>query len=235
LTKPERQPRLVVFDCDGTLVDSQHLIAEAMAGAFAAAGEPAPELARVRRVVGLSLAHAVAELLGQVDGDRGAGAVEAIVGHYRRRFAELRRGPHHEPLFPGAVAALDALDAGGFLLGVATGKSLRGLTATLSRHGLERRFVTLQTADRAPGKPHPAMLERAIAEAGVTAERTVLVGDTSFDMEMAGNAGVAAIGVSWGYHEVFELEGAGAHRVIDAFAELAPLVARMLNERAPAR
>ena len=237
MTKPERMPRLVMFDCDGTLVDSQHLIAEAMAGAFAAAGEPAPEPGRVRRVIGLSLPHAVAGLLGQGDGEQGAGvgAVEAIVGHYRRRFAELRRGPHHEPLFPGAVAALDALEGGGFLLGVATGKSLRGLTATLSRHRLERRFVTLQTADRAPGKPNPAMLERAIAEAGVTPERTALVGDTSFDMEMAGNAGVAAIGVSWGYHETAELRAAGAAAVIESFAELAPLVARMLAQAAPAR
>ena len=224
-----------MFDCDGTLVDSQHLIAEAMAGAFAAAGEAAPEPGRVRRVIGLSLDHAVAELLGQADGGREADAVEAIVGHCRRRFAELRRSPHHEPLFPGAVLALDTLEDGGFLLGVASGKLLRGLTATLSRHGLERRFVTLQTADRSPGKPHPAMLERAIAEAGVAPEHTVLVGDTTFDMEMARNAGVAAIGVSWGYHEAAELKGAGAHRVIDAFAELAPLVATMLAEPAPAR
>jgi len=236
LTKSERQTRLVVFDCDGTLVDSQHLIAAAMAGAFAAAGLAPPEPERVRRVVGLSLASAVAELVpereGEGDGGCGeAGPVAAIVDHYRRHFAELRRAPHHEPLFPGALAALDALEDDGFVLGVATGKSLRGLRSTLSRHDLERRFVTLQTADQAPGKPHPGMLERAIAEAGTAPRRTVLVGDTSFDMEMALNAGVAAIGVSWGYHEAAELRSAGARVVIDAFAELPPLVAAMLDGR----
>ncbi len=214
--------RLVVFDCDGTLVDSQHAIVEAMQRAFAENRFPPPAPGAVRRVVGLSLTEAMEALLP----DGGAEEHRALVREYRKAYLLLRQRPdYHEPLFPGAAEAIDALEAAGYLLGVATGKSQRGLRATLARHGLVERFVTLQTADDAPSKPHPGMLENAIAEAG--ADETVFVGDTVFDMQMAVNAKVAALGVGWGYHGADELRAAGARAVVESFAELPEAIAKL--------
>ena len=213
--------RLVVFDCDGTLVDSQHAIVEAMRQAFVGKRLPPPAPAAVRRLVGLSLAEAVAALLPE-----GGENCAALERDFRAAFLAIRQRPdHHEPLFPGAAEAIDALDAAGYLLGVATGKSRRGLGATLDRVGLGNRFVTLQTADDAPSKPNPEMLRRAMAEAGAEPEDTVFVGDTTFDMEMALGAGAAPIGVSWGYHDAGDLRVAGARLVVDTFAALPDAVA----------
>ncbi len=210
-------PRLAVFDMDGTLVDSQHMIAAAMAEAFAAEALPPPPLARVRRVVGLSLATAIAGLAPGIDGT----TLAALETRYKEAFLALREaGGEAEVPFDGAVAALDSFQDAGWVLGIATGKSSQGLHGTLERFGLMGRFVTLQTADLAPGKPAPNMLHRAMEEAGADTGATVMIGDTSFDMEMARNAKVAAIGVGWGYHDERELTAAGAHRVIADFGEL---------------
>jgi phosphoglycolate phosphatase len=208
---------LVVFDCDGTLVDSQHVIVACMLQAYATHGFPAPEAAAIRRVIGLPLLECMARLSPQHAEDRHLLLTEAYKDAF---FASRQRPDHHEPLFDGAVAALDRLEARGYLLGVATGKARRGLNAVLDRHDLARRFVTLQTGDQGPGKPHPAMLERAMAETGVRPEDVIMVGDTSYDMLMARSAGVHAIGVSWGYHPAEELRAAGAHSVIASFDEL---------------
>lgn len=211
--------RLIVFDVDGTLVDSQAGIAGAMARAFAESGLEAPRPEAVRRVVGLSLDAAVTRLL---DGPgREAALVGRVAESYRRAFVALRSQPdYQEPLFPGAREALDALDGPDVCLGAATGKSRRGLLATLERHGLGGRFVTLQTADEGPGKPHPEMLYRAMRDVGADPQQTVLVGDTSFDMMMAREAGTGAVGVGWGYHEPDELRAAGAAHVVHRFDEL---------------
>jgi phosphoglycolate phosphatase len=221
------QPRLAVFDCDGTLVDSQHNIVAAMDEAWRTHGlEPVPA-AVVRRVVGLPLLEAIAGLYPQ-------GSHElhlALTDTYKEAFHSLRQQPdHHEPLFPGTREALEALEEAGYLLAVATGKSRRGLTATLSRHGLEERFITLKTADDGPGKPHPHMLLEAMAESGVQPDSTLMIGDTVFDIEMALHAKVHPIGVSWGYHDPFELQEAGAAAVIDAFEELAALAGRIFGD-----
>ena len=217
-----RPPALVVFDCDGTLVDSQHAIVACMEAAFAAEGEAPPPAAAVRRVIGLPLAECVARLGPDLAGERHARIVEA----YKEHFFILRQRPdHHEPLFPGAVEALDAIERSGALLGIATGKARRGLLAVLERHGLADRFVTLQTGDVGPGKPHPAMLERAIDEAGCTAAETVMIGDTVFDIQMARSAGTWAVGVVWGYHDPAELTAAGAHRLVDSFVTLPGILA----------
>jgi phosphoglycolate phosphatase len=223
ISAPDRPPRLVVFDCDGTLVDSQHAIVACMRDAFSVHGCAAPEDAAIRQVIGLSLDEAVARLAA-------AGApAEKVAEAYRQAFFAMRSRPDfHEPLFPGVAAALDALDSAGCLLGVATGKARRGLLATLERHGLCGRFVTLQTADLNPGKPHPAMLLRAMAETGADPDRTVLVGDTSYDMEMARRAGARAVGVAWGYHDRRELEAAGADRIVERCEELADCVLSLL-------
>lgn len=221
--------KLVIFDCDGTLVDSQHNIFAAMSAAFADHGLAPPAPLAVREVVGLSLVEAIGTLLP----DRPEAEHVALTESYKRVFLALRNRPNHEePLFDGAREALDRLEAEGYLLGVATGKARRGLDATLRMHGLEGRFATLQTADVAPGKPHPAMVERAMAETGAEPAGTVVVGDTSFDMTMARNAGVTAIGVAWGYHAPAALLAAGAAALVEDFAALAPLVARLTGERA---
>lgn len=217
--------RLAVFDCDGTLVDGQRSIVATMQAAWRAVGRddaPAPDA--IRRVVGLPLAEAMARLLS----DAAAAEHQRLVEAYKASWPSVRDGGEYgDPLFPGAREVLDALEAAGVLLGVATGKGRRGLIDTLDRHGLAERFVTLQTSDVAAGKPHPEMLERAMAEVGARPENTAMIGDTVFDILMARNAGVAGIGVSWGYHEVEELHASGAHAVIDRFAALPTVLERL--------
>jgi phosphoglycolate phosphatase len=212
--------RLFVFDCDGTLVDSQHNIVAAMAAAWARHDLPAPAAADVRRVVGLTLEIAIARLLPDADD----AMHRALATAYREIVHDLRvgnaQGIAEEPLFPGIRELIEALEAPEVFLGVATGKNLRGLEHTLTVHGLRERFHTLQTADRCRSKPDPEMVLRAMGETGVEAAQTVVIGDTSFDMEMARAAGATAIGVAWGYHEVAELTGAGAHAIIRRPADL---------------
>ena len=213
--------RLVVFDCDGTLVDGQAAICETMELAFRNTGLAAPERNKVRRIVGLSLPFALRELAPDATDDERHAVVEAYKAGYR----ELRlSGALREPLYAGIAALIDELDAEGRLLGVATGKSDRGLHACLDTHGIKHRFVSLQTADRHPSKPHPAMLEAALGDAGVAPADAVMIGDTSFDMEMAQAAGVRAIGVAWGYHEPRELLEAGASAVAETAQQLGDLI-----------
>jgi phosphoglycolate phosphatase len=204
--------RLVIFDCDGTLVDSQHNIVMAMNDAFEQAKLNPPERSATLNVVGLSLIEAMQLLLPEAD----AAFHATMAEHYKQAFWRLRgNGLIDEPLYDGIGDAIDALEADGWLLGVATGKSDRGLAICLDHHGLTHRFVTLQTADRHPSKPHPSMIETAMADAGALPETTVMIGDTSFDMLMARNANVRAIGVAWGYHAAEDLHAAGAHAVAD--------------------
>jgi phosphoglycolate phosphatase len=209
--------RLAVFDCDGTLVDGQGPICLAMEDAFAKAGLPAPDRHQVRRIVGLSLPHAVRRLVPEADDKTVALAVEAYKTSYRQARAS---GNLVEPLFEGIAELVADLDARGWLLGVATGKSHRGLTHCLATHDLTARFQTLQTADHHPSKPHPAMLEAALAECGVGPEAAVMIGDTAYDMQMASDAGVRAIGVDWGYHQADELVAAGAEWVASSPQQL---------------
>lgn len=191
--------RLVIFDVDGTLVDSQGDILASMSAAFDSEGLECPSRESVLGIVGLSLPQAFARLTPQVD----TVVRTRMVDTYKNAYADLRRrgGPEASPLYPGIPALLGRLSAEDeTLLAVATGKSRRGLTALLQSHGLTGRFVTTQVADDNPSKPHPAMLFNALQDAGVEADRAVMIGDTSFDMEMARAAGVARIGVTWGYH-----------------------------------
>lgn len=210
--------RLAIFDCDGTLIDSQHSIVAAMQVAFDVTGLPYPSRADVLAVVGLSLPQAMARLLPDAEPEYCA----QISDCYKRAFAQMRTDKTlSEPLYAGMADLLDALDAAGWLLAVATGKSDRGLQHALAHHGLTDYFVSLQTADRHPSKPHPAMIEAALADAGVDAADAVMIGDTSFDMLMARSAGVRALGVGWGYHDVAALRDAGAHSIAMDSTELA--------------
>ena len=222
---------LVVLDCDGKLVDSQMAIHAIMAECFTTHGLAAPDIAAVRKIVGLSLDDAIARL--QIHPCDTAPSVMSDT--YRKVSSRIRQqGAFEEPLFPGAYAAIAQLSESGCVLGVATGKSLRGLRNTLSAHRLDHFFTTLQTSDHAPSKPHPAMLHQAMREVGAEPHATVMVGDTSYDMEMARAAGTYAIGVGWGYHEADALRDAGAHVVIDTYADLASAVGEILGWRANA-
>lgn len=199
--------KLAIFDCDGTLVDSGATIHAALLEAFGAHGLECPPRDVTKKVIGLSLLEAMAALVP--DGDHAA-----LTQTYKEAFFAMRgAGRVEEPLFEGIVELLDALGGRGWLLGVATGKSDRGLKHCLESHGLGGRFVTLQTADRNPSKPHPGMALAAMAEAGAEPHRTIFVGDTGWDMGCARNAGVGALGAGWGYHEVEELTAEGAHGV----------------------
>ena len=210
--------RLAVFDCDGTLVDSQANICRAMEAAYAGAGLPPPPRVAIRGIVGLSLVEAVAVLAP----DAPSALHEQLAEDYKAAFRAMRAAGELEvePLYDGLLAALDTLSADGWLLGVATGKSDRGLAHVLAHHGLAGRFVTLQTADRHPSKPHPSMLHEAMAQAGTDPHMTAMIGDTSYDMEMARAAGVRAVGVTWGYHDAAQLWAAGADAVVHDYADV---------------
>jgi len=213
--------KLAVFDCDGTLVDGQASICEAMESAFSAARLTAPDRHEIRRIVGLSLPQALRRLAPKATDDQRSIAVDA----YKDAFRTSRlQGRLQEPLFDGIATLLGQLRAAGWALAVATGKSDRGLHSCLAAHGLSEHFVSLQTADRHPSKPHPAMLEEAMADALAGPENTVMIGDTSFDMEMARAAGTRAIGVAWGYHTPDELRATGAEAVAKTAAELGEML-----------
>lgn len=208
--------RLALFDCDGTLVDSLGAIRVAMDAAFEGDGLPSPG-ERVREVVGLSVEHAIAALRPPSE----EGRIERLADSYRRHYRANREGGMvEEPLYPGIAELLDRLEAAGWALGIATGKSRRGLDALLGQHDLAGRFVSTQTADGHPSKPHPAMALAALAEAGAEPSDAVLIGDTDYDMALAANARVRAIGVGWGYHDADRLLAAGAERVARSADEL---------------
>jgi phosphoglycolate phosphatase len=210
-----------VFDCDGTLVDSGATIYVALKETFRQRelAVPTPQIAR--RVIGLSLVEAMAELLPAADYEEHVELAE----QYKRNFMALRAaGQVEEPLFDGVIELLDALEEDGWLLAVATGKSDRGLRHCLDLHGIHARFVSLQTADRHPSKPHPSMVEQAMADAGAEPATTFVVGDTSFDMAMAAAAGALPIGAAWGYHEAHELLDAGAVAVAEQPLDVLDLI-----------
>jgi phosphoglycolate phosphatase len=211
--------RLVIFDVDGTLIDSQLFILGAMRRAFAQAGRPAPPDAQTLAIVGLSLPHAVARLAPGLTGPE----VDEMAELYKSHFMALRAetgGEAAAPLYPGARAALERLAGRGVGMAVATGKARRGLDHALDGHGLRGFFAASQTADDAPSKPHPAMVLNLLRETGAAAHEAVMVGDTTFDIEMAAAAGVRSVAVSWGYHPVEALRAAGADAVIGHFDAL---------------
>lgn len=209
--------RLAVFDCDGTLVDGQGAVVSAMNRAFAANDLGTPDPHAVRRMVGLSLPQAVARLAPEANGETVRQAVDA----YKEAFRAARAaGEVSEPLYDGMAGLLAALGGAGWTMGVATGKSDRGLAHCLACHGIAHHFVTLQTADRHPSKPHPAMLLAALDEALAQPEQAVMIGDTAYDMAMATSAGVRGVGVAWGYHDAADLIAAGAEYVAATVGDL---------------
>ncbi|MFP5329440.1 MAG: HAD-IA family hydrolase [Alphaproteobacteria bacterium] len=220
--------RLAIFDCDGTLVDSGAAIYRALAETFDLHALKLPPPPESRKVIGLSLAEAMAALVPDACAEDHLQLAET----YKRCFFQARqRGEVEEPLYDGILELLDAMESDGWLLAVATGKSDRGLQHCLERHGIHARFVSLQTADRHPSKPSPQMALAAMADAGAEPGRTIVVGDTSFDMAMARAAGAAGIGAGWGYHDADELSAAGAAAVAEAPSDVAALAKELLDGR----
>ncbi len=217
--------RLIIFDMDGTLIDSVALIVETVVATFEAVGHTVPDERAIRSISGITAREALAILAPDADEER----IEALLHGYRSHYLQ-RAGLEREPLFPGALDALNRLQRQpDTTLAIATGKSIRGATKLLEVHGLGARFASVQTPDHNRGKPDPQMLETAMNLAGATAAETVMIGDTVHDMRMARSAGVGAIGVAWGYHQREELHDAGAHVVLESFDELDAAIDRLLG------
>lgn len=218
---------LVIFDCDGTIVDSQAGIVLSMDHAFRALRMTPPTRAQTLSVVGLSLPEAFSVLAPEAEAETRRDLAE----RYKSAFRDLDHDPSEsERLFENAKAIIDDLgDQSGHVLGIATGKSRRGVDRLLAGHGWQSRFATIQTADDHPSKPHPSMIRQAMLETGAAADQTVMIGDTTYDMEMARAAGVGAIGVTWGYHTRDELKSAGTHELIDTYNDLAGALERVLR------
>ncbi|HVL55209.1 MAG TPA: HAD-IA family hydrolase [Burkholderiaceae bacterium] len=211
---------LVVFDWDGTLVDSTGAIVEAIQAAAVDLGLPMPTREQASWVIGLGLLQAVSHACPTIQRDQIAAFVERYRFHYLRRDGELQ-------MFAGVPALLQRLDAAGVPIAVATGKSRVGLNRALERTGLGRLFATTRCADEGAPKPDPWMLRDICDELGVPAPRAVMVGDTTHDVQMAQSAGAASVGVLYGAHDRATLAAAQP----DALAESVPDVERWLRER----
>jgi len=215
---------LVIFDLDGTLIDSEAIILRAQYETFIQCGRVHPGREAGLGVIGLTLDLALMRLAGLAEPD------DQLTQTYREVFNGMRQQALTdpslaEPLFPGVAELLAALSQRPrTLLGIATGKSRRGAEHAVARNDWGALFATVQTADDALSKPHPGMILRALAETGVAAERTLMVGDSVFDMEMARSAGVTPVAVSWGFQPVAALQAAGAQHVIHSCGELITLL-----------
>lgn len=223
---------LVIFDVDGTLIDSQAHIVASMRGAFEGLALPPPSREATLSIVGLSLPVAMARLAPDLD----EATQDRLVDGYKASFQALRKsgeGDAMSPLYPGALEMIEQLAARDeVFLGIATGKSRRGLDHLFDLHGFGPKFHTVQVADDHPSKPHPSMVEACLRQTGVAADRAVIVGDTTYDIEMGRAAGIHALGVDWGYHSADMLMAAGARRVLSAFSDLPDQLNEIWSERA---
>lgn len=206
--------KLVLFDCDGTLVDSGKLIHEVMARTFVHHGHDRPPYEATKAIIGLTLDEAIARMLGRDEIDD---RIRGMTAHYKEIYGPVRAEPgFQEPLYDGiadVIAALSAREE--ILIGAVTGKSRKGLNLIVETHDLRDLFFVSRTADDCPSKPHPAMVLECCAEAGIEPKDTIVVGDSIFDIQMAKAAGAKAIGVSWGYGAAEDLIAAGADAVVD--------------------
>ena len=218
--------KLVIFDMDGTIVDSVALLIEAVNAAFDGLGQAIPEDKVIRSISGLNLDIGMSILAPDADDAR----VFELAASYKNEYLSRVTATLREPLFPGADDVLNALaKRDDTLLAVATGKESRGAHRVLNTHDLVPLFTSIQTPDTNLSKPNPEMIYSAMSAVGVEKMRTVMIGDTNHDIEMAVNAGVPSIGVSWGFHEVDELEAAGAHAIIDDYGDMIETIDRLLG------
>ena len=220
--------RLAAFDLDGTLLDSASSIVTGVMACWEACGFPLPEADHVRRIIGLPWEESIVELL--------PGAGEAEFAQIRAYHDEVARGERPRParseeLFPGVLPMLDAVAESGYLLAIITSRSGGRLIELLEAQGIRNRFVSLKTTDHGPGKPNPHLMMQALDETGVHKDDAVMIGDTTFDILMARNAGTASVGVSWGVHDSHELQDAGAGHVADHIDEILPAIDRLTGGR----
>ena len=210
--------KLVIFDVDGTLMDSQAMIIASLTAAFTGEKLPLPGRSEMLSIVGLSLVKAMQALRPEDE----EAVHHRLAERYKQAFWGFRQGKAHPELpYDGALEALHRLRAReDTAIGIATGKSQRGVRHIVEQFGLEGVFSTIQTSDDAPSKPHPAMILQAIDAVGADPHATVMIGDAVFDMEMAQAAGVHGIGVSWGFQPAERLRAAGARTIIDNYAAL---------------
>jgi phosphoglycolate phosphatase len=220
--------KLVIFDCDGTIVDSQAGIVLSVQHAFKSLRMTPPSREKTLSVVGLSLPEAFAVLAPEAE----SGTCSELAERYKSAFRELNRNAaDYDILFPMAKEVVEALAARpDVMLGMATGKSRRGVDRLFEREGWHEHFVTIQTADDHPSKPHPSMILQAMRETDMAPSATIMIGDTTYDVEMARSAGAGAIGVAWGYHHHSELSDAGAHTIVDQFTALPDALERVIGE-----
>ena len=209
---------LLVFDWDGTLMDSAAAIVASLQGACRDLGLPVPGEDQARYIIGLGLNDALGHILPGLDRAR----YSSVVERYREHFLKLDAGT---ALFPGAADTIASLHEAGFKLAIATGKSRRGLARSLAATGLERYFHASRCADEGHSKPHPGMLLALMEQLGVPNDRTLMIGDTTHDMEMAIAAGVASVGVTCGAHERSALLECKPLACLHGVAELRPWLA----------
>lgn len=215
--------KLVLFDCDGTLVDSAGLIHAVMAQTFADFGKPRPDMSQTKAIIGLTLDIAIARMLGRAHVDDEASAMAL---RYKENYLPLKeRAENPTPLFEGIAPLIEMLaKRDDVLIGAVTGKGRRGLLQVLESHGFIEHFIVSRTADDCPSKPHPAMVMECCHETGMVPADTVVIGDAIYDMQMAKAAGAKAIGVSWGYASVDDLWKAGADAVVSHPREIPAFV-----------
>ena len=210
----ERRYKLIVFDWDGTLADSTAIIARSIREALRDMGEPVPDEAAARYVIGLGLADALRTVAPALPDTRHG----ELVAHYRKRYLATEQDI---PMFEGAVELLAELDRAGYFLGVATGKSRMGLDRVLTKNGLATRFHATRCADEGLPKPHPDMLLHVMDRLGVEPDATLMIGDTTHDLLLAKNAGVAAVAVTYGAHAREQLASLAPTGTVHSMAELA--------------
>ena len=214
-----RRYDLVVWDWDGTIVDSVGAVTDAIVGAAADLGLPVPPRERARWVIGLGLLEAIHHAVPTIRREQVPAFVERYRVHYLRRDAEL-------PVFAGITDLLRGLDASGVPLAVATGKSRVGLNRALVQTGLGPRFAATRCADEGAPKPDPWML-RDLGESLCTdPSRMVMIGDTTHDLEMARSAGASSVAVLYGAHDAEALRAAGPDAAVETVAALADWLAR---------
>jgi phosphoglycolate phosphatase len=214
--------KIALFDCDGTLVDSLAIIHAAMCFCFEEVGIATPQEVETRSIIGLTLDTAIATILDRPIDDQINQMVVSYKEHYR---VLLQSGKFDAPLYPRiseTLAELHKIDH--LLMGVVTGKSRRGLDNIIAENNFGQYFITSRTADECPSKPNPAMVLECCSEAGIDAKDAVVIGDTTYDMEMGKAAGAATIGVDWGYHNSKQLKSSGADVIISSADELIKLL-----------
>jgi phosphoglycolate phosphatase len=208
-----KQFDLLIFDWDGTLMDSAGVIVDSIQRACEDIGQPTPTDRASRQIIGLGLTQALQTLLPDLPADAYPRLVERYRHHYLGRDEQI-------PLFAGVARGIQSLHANGFQLAVATGKSRLGLSRALEASGLGAWFAATRCADQTHSKPHPAMVLELIDELGGDPARTLVIGDTSHDLMMASNAGVASLGVTYGAHEADDLQPHAPLALMNSFAEV---------------